>query len=148
MKKLLFFLLVFTNLFAVDTNVTYGYAAGVILGSIKGVNFLAYDGVGQGYQLTLSINNNKGSGKITTAFDKLFFYDANETIPVYAGVGVKLSDTEDKYIGIRGVFGISYFMSALSDSLEIYGEVAPTLYLTSIEDFRDLEFGIGARFYF
>lgn len=147
-KLLLLFLLSFASLFAVDTNGNYSYAAGVILGSTNGVNFLAYDGIGQGYQLTLSINNNKDNGKVTVAFDKLFFYDANETIPVYAGIGVKLSDKEDKYIGIRGVFGISYFLSALSDSLEIYGEVAPTLYLTSIEDFIEPEFGVGFRFYF
>lgn len=147
MKKLVLFLILMTNLFAVDSNGKFSYAAGVILGSTNGINTLAYDGAGRGYQLTFSINSNADS-KISLAFDKLFFYDANETIPVYAGIGVKLSDAPEKYIGIRGVFGISYFLNALSDNLEIYGEVAPTIYLTSIDNFIEPEFGIGARYYF
>ena len=147
MKKLLFFLMIMGNLFALDTNGKFNYAAGFLVGTTNGINVLAYDGEGRGYQLTFSLNNNK-STKFSVAFDKLFFYDANDTIPVYAGIGARVSDNTDKYIGIRGVFGISYFVNSLSDSLEIYGEVAPTLYLTSLQNFIEPEYGIGARYYF
>lgn len=146
MKKFVLFLILLTNLFAIDSNGKFNYAAGVILGSTNGINTLAYDGEGRGYQLTFSVNNKDSN--ITLAFDKLFFYDANGTIPVYAGIGVKLSDAPDQYIGIRGVFGISYFVNALSDSLEIYGEIAPTIYLTNINEFFKAEYGIGTRYYF
>jgi len=147
MKKLLFFLILIGNLFALDTNGKFNYAGGFLVGTTNGINLLAYDGEGRGYQLTFSLNNSK-STKFSLAFDKLFFYDANGTIPVYAGIGTKISDTTDKYIGIRGVFGISYFVNSLSDSLEIYGEVAPTLYLTSLQNFVEPEYGIGVRYYF
>ena len=137
-----------TTIFAVDSNGRFNYAAGFVIGrSTNGFNALAYDGEGRGYQLTLSLNES-GNSKIGVSFDKLFFYDANETVPVYVGIGLKLSDEEDKYVGIRGVFGISYFANALSDSLEIFGEIAPTIYLTSINDFVETEYGIGARYYF
>ena len=158
MKKLLLILVsvlsVSTTIFAVDSNGRFNYAAGFVIGSTNGFNAstngfnaLAYDGEGRGYQLTLSLNES-GNSKIGVSFDKLFFYDANETVPVYVGIGLKLSDEEDKYVGIRGVFGISYFANALSDSLEIFGEIAPTIYLTSINDFVETEYGIGARYYF
>ena len=48
----------------------------------------------------------------------------------------------------ENVFGFFYFANALSDSLEIFGEIAPTIYLTSINDFVETEYGIGARYYF
>lgn len=151
MKKLLLILfsaLSFSSaIFAVDSNGRFSYAAGFVIGSTNGFSGLAYDGEGRGYQLTLSLNES-GDSKIGVSFDKLFFYDANETIPVYVGVGIKLSDEEDKYVGIRGVFGISNFASSLSDNLEIFGEIAPTIYLTSINDFVKTEYGIGARYYF
>ena len=44
---------------------------------------------------------------------------------LFDGIGAKISDSTDKYIGIRAVFGISYFVNSLSDSLELYGELAP-----------------------
>lgn len=151
MKKLLLILfstlIIGTDSFAVDSNGKFNYAAGVIVGTTNGINTLAYDGEGRGYQLTLSVNPNADS-KIALAFDKLFFYDANSTIPVYAGIGVKISDTPDKYIGIRAVFGISYFVSSLDDSLEIYAEAVPTIYLTALSDFLIPDYGIGARYYF
>lgn len=151
MKRLLLILFslvaISATSFAVDSNGKFGYALGVIVGSTNGFNALAYDGEGRGYQLTLSLSESRDN-KIAGSFDKLFFYDANETIPVYVGIGIKLSDKEDKYVGIRGVFGISYFVNSLSDRLEIFGEIAPTIYLTSIDDFIDTEYGIGARYYF
>mgnify|MGYP003590239617 CR=1 FL=1 len=151
MKKLLLILFsvlsLSTTIFAVDTNGKFNYAAGFVIGSTNGFNGLAYDGEGRGYQLTLSLKQN-GDSKIGVSFDKLFFYDANENLPIYAGIGLKLSDEQDKYVGIRGVFGISYFANALSDSVEIFGEIAPTIYLTSINDFVKTEYAIGARYYF
>lgn len=147
MKKLVLFLVLICNLFAIDTTGSFNYAMGGLIGTTNGVNVLAYDGEGRGYQLTFSISN-KSDAKFSVAFDKLFFYDVNDTIPVYAGLGAKVSDSIDKYIGIRAVFGLSYFVNSLSDSVELYGEVAPTIYLTDLQDFIQPEFGVGVRYYF
>ena len=82
MKKLLLILFsvlsLSTTIFAVDTNGKFNYAAGFVIGSTNGFNGLAYDGEGRGYQLTLSLKQN-GDSKIGVAFDKLFFYDANDS---------------------------------------------------------------------
>ena len=148
MKRIIILLLAFCAASYSAENTPNNFAAGFILGTTNGINLLSYDSSkGQGYQGTLSLST-KNDSSFSLAIDKLFFFDASESLPIYLGIGIKISDEENKFAGVRGVFGVSYFVNALSNRLEIYGEAAPTIYITDVSDFFDLEAGVGLSYYF
>mgnify|MGYP000712297740 CR=1 FL=1 len=116
MKRIIILLLAFCAASYSAENTPNNFAAGFILGTTNGINLLSYDSSkGQGYQGTLSLST-KNDSSFSLAIDKLFFFDASESLPIYLGIGVKISDEENKFAGVRGVFGVSYFVNALSNN--------------------------------
>lgn len=151
MKRLILFFVLLSsyNIFAVSFE-DYGYGIGGNIGTSKGLNLLAYDKdmSGTGYQLNISLDVYSNNNIIDLSLDRLFFSELNNNIPVYAGVGIKLSDEKNNYLGLRALAGISYFVSQLDDDLEIFAHLVPTVYVTNFDDLFVLEYGLGARYYF
>lgn len=124
------------------------HALGFSIGTDKGFNYLTHDGQGHGYQANLSIDLGSSDNKFIFSADKLFFSLIGDNVPVYTGFGIKISDNEDEYVGLRAVAGISYFFEQLDDDLELYAEITPTVYLDNLSDLFSFEYSLGARYYF
>ncbi len=150
MKKVLIMitmLFIYTNTFSEDFGYK-GFAVGFNIGTDKGINALIHNGNGHGYQANLSFDFGDSDNVFDLSVDRLFFREFGPSVPYYVGVGLKVSDKSKKYFGVRGVVGISYFVTQLANDLELFGELAPTIYLTDLDNLFDIEYGIGLRYYF
>ncbi len=150
MKRILLIitmLFIYTNAFSKELE-SGGFAIGFNIGTDKGVNVLMYKGDGHGYQANLSFDFYDSNNIFDLSVDRLFFMEFGPSIPYYTGIGIKISDKSKKYLSVRGVIGISYFVTQLANDLELFGELAPTISLTNLENLFDIEYGIGLRYYF
>lgn len=124
------------------------YAVGGNFGTNTGLNFLVFNSAEEALQINTSFDLTNSNGNFTFILDKVYFNYINSDSSIYYGVGLKLSNEENKNIGLRGVVGISAFAVDLNENLEIFADMAPTIYLAPDSDFLNFEFGIGLRYYF
>jgi hypothetical protein len=125
------------------------YAIGANLGSNKGLNILIYNSQEKAIQVNSSWSLNSTNTTFIFSFDQVYFSLMPDGVtPLYYGVGMKISNKEEEYIGVRGVFGASYFAQDIDENLELYIELDPTFHLAATTDFLALEIGLGFRYYF
>jgi hypothetical protein len=124
------------------------YAAGGNFGTNTGLNFLVYSGAEEAIQINTSFDLGNNFNNFTFTLDKIYFDYMNADSAIYYGVGLKLSDTDNENLGVRGVIGISGYLVDIDENLEAFAEFDPTIHLAPDNDFLGFEFGIGLRYYF
>lgn len=147
MKKYLFlFLLAASFSYTQDR----GLGVGAMLGEPTGVSLKAWTNANNAIDAGLAWSYYKSPSLHLHADYLWHSFDViktNERIPIYYGVGgrLKFGKKDDSNLGVRGVFGVGYFLK--SAPVDFFIEIAPILDLIPGTGFS-MNGGIGARYFF
>ncbi len=141
-------------LFLFSLSISYsqekGFGVGVMLGEPTGISLKSWmnetnaidAGLAWSYYKSPSMHFH--ADYLWHSFDLI---KTEEQIPVYYGVGgrIKFGKKDDSKLGVRGVFGVGYFLK--SAPLDFFVEIAPVFDIIPGTSFN-MNGAIGARYFF
>lgn len=128
-----------------------GFGLGVVLGEPTGIAGKAWTSGSTAVSFGLGYSFTGSESRVNLHVDYLFHsfnqIKAPEKFVLFYGIGGRLKSTDhsDNSLGVRGVFGIDWFIH--NAPIDLFFEVAPVVKIIPNTGV-DLDAGIGVRYFF